>query len=115
MESIACSSPCSPTTTDAVRYESLTEADWRALLQYLQRCAWSLFNRPGHEVPLGEFEDAGMEALASPWRRPRFPTRPPGWALRAILSTSICSGGFAAISNGVSLSQGRPGNHRPRC
>ena len=49
--------------TDGVRYEGLTEADWRTLLQYLQRCAWSLFNRPGHEVPLGEFEDAGMEAL----------------------------------------------------
>jgi hypothetical protein len=25
-----------------------TEADLRALLQYLQRCAWSIFNRPGH-------------------------------------------------------------------
>lgn len=40
-----------------------TEADLREILRYLQRCAWTIFNRPGHEVPLGEFEDAGMEAL----------------------------------------------------
>ncbi len=67
--------PVSPTElqTDGVRYASLTDADWRALLQYLQRCAWSLFNRPGHEVPLGEFEDAGMEALCSALEQARVP------------------------------------------
>ena len=27
-----------------------TEADWRALLCYLRRCACTLFNRGGHEV-----------------------------------------------------------------
>src|SRR5439155_21301686 len=55
--------PPTDNQTDGVRYEGLTEAEWCALLQYLQRCAWKIFNRPGHEVPLGEFEDAGMEAL----------------------------------------------------
>ena len=61
MQSIAF--PPTDNQTDGVRYEGLTEAEWCALLQYLQRCAWKIFNRPGHEVPLGEFEDAGMEAL----------------------------------------------------
>ncbi len=90
--------------TDGVRYEGLTEADWRTLLQYLQRCAWSLFNRPGHEVPLGEFEDAGMEALCyalehaevphdTPWlAQTQHSNHEPPTAWNTLLSKELCHG-----------------------